>query len=139
MVGDWCVQGSFDWNTGVDEDSDTELLGLETIATTTLTALAQESKRNVAGRHPDKDPGLRPIPAHLNSLRRRQWQHDMQRESDAGAHVIIAINAFASAVQEIAPATVSGQLCTTMLHWVKCDNDVPYVYPHCGLVLSQSA
>ena len=106
------VQDSFDWSTGVDEDSDTELLGLETIPTTTLTALLQESKRNVAGRHPDKDPSLRPIPAHLNSLRRRQWQQDMQRESDAGAYVSHCF--VASAAQAFASARLSGQLCTVV-------------------------
>lgn len=71
----------------MDEDSDTELSGLETMGATTPAVLAQAGKRHV-GRHADKDPISRPIPAHLNSLRRRQWQQDMQRESDVGAHVI---------------------------------------------------
>lgn len=74
----------------MDEDSDTELSGLETMGTTTPAVLAQGGKRN-AGRYADNDLSSRPIPAHLNSLRRRQWQQDMQRESDVGAHVIIAI------------------------------------------------
>ena len=66
------------------------MVGLETMAVTMHNAVTQGSKRNVAVRHGDKETGLRPIPAHLNSLRRRQWQQDMQREADAGAHANVA-------------------------------------------------
>ena len=66
----------------MDEDSDAELLGLETANGNTT--VSDRVLANGSAWRPDKELASRPIPAHLNSLRRRQWQQDVQRESDAG-------------------------------------------------------
>jgi len=62
---------SFLGDSDVDEDSDTD---------TVRGAQLRETLHAVAGAGGRES---RPIPAHLSTLRRRQWQQDAQRETDA--------------------------------------------------------
>jgi len=95
---------SLEWGSDADEDSDTDMLSLDPRTTKALQSTAVDtggaggggaggggasSGSGAGGRRAPGDSretitgAPRPIPAHLNILRRRQWQQDVQRETDA--------------------------------------------------------